>query len=124
MGYDPNYPYSGFYPYGNYPPRQATNTYAFVNGLEGAKSFIVQPNQTVLLMDSDQPVCYMKNANGIGQSSLRYFKLVEVSENDIRNLSNPTPANPNLNPPVEYATKDDIKSIIARLEKLEPKKEE
>ena len=119
MPYDPNYPYGTFNPYGNYPARQNTNTYAFVNGLEGAKSFIVQPNQTVLLMDSDHPVCYMKSANGIGQSSLRYFKLVEVSENDIRNLSNPVPVSPT--PGIEYATKDDLRNLLARIEKLEPK---
>ena len=113
MPFDPNYPYGGFNPYGNYQPRQ-TNTYAFVNGVEGAKSFIVQPNQTVLLMDSEQPVCYMKQANGLGQGSLRYFKLVEVSENDVRSAASGKTAEN-----VEFATKKEIQDIVSRLDKLE-----
>lgn len=106
--------FGNFTPYPQPYPRQTqpqTNVYAFVNGIEGAKSYMVQPNQTVLLMDSEQPVCYMKTANGLGQGTLRYFKLQEVTENDIRG----TVAKPN----VEYATKDDIKSLVERLEKLE-----
>ena len=116
MAYDPNYPFGSYGAYGNYQPRQL-NTYAFVNGIEGAKSYIVPVNQTMLLMDSEQPVCYMKQANGLGQSTLRYFKLQEVSEADIRNSVPPTTA------PIEYATKADIEGIVKRLEKLEPKGE-
>ena len=67
-----------------YPIRPQQNVYAFVNGLEGAKSYQVPANQTVLLMDSEQPVCYMKTANALGQGTLRYFKLTEVNEADVR----------------------------------------
>ena len=66
-------------PYSPYKYGQQ-NTYAFVNGIEGAKSYIMQPNQTVLLMDSDSPMCYMKQSNNVGQASIRSFKLVEVTE--------------------------------------------
>ena len=93
----------------NYPYN--TNTYFFVNGLEGAKSFVVQPNQTVLLMDSDAPMCYMKQSNGIGQSSIRYFKLVEINEKDIKK----EPANPEI---------DDLKKRMDSLEKLIKEKKE
>lgn len=65
-------------------PQTPQNVYAFVNGVEGAKSYIVPANQTVLLMDSEQPVCYMKTANALGQGTLRYFKLTEVKEEDVR----------------------------------------
>lgn len=119
MPYDQfgNYiPYS--YPQSAYPSKQAQNVYAFVNGLEGAKSYIVPANQTVLLMDSEQPVCYMKSANALGQGTLRYFKLSEVSEADIRAISQPKEQ-----PKVDYATKDDLAKIFERLEKLEQPKE-
>lgn len=96
---------------------QPQNVYAFVNGLEGAKSYIVPANQTVLLMDSEQPVCYMKSANALGQGTLRYFKLTEVTEADVRTVVQPE------QPKVDYATKEDIASIIQRLEKLETKEE-
>ena len=90
----------------NYP-----NTYYFVNGIEGAKSFVVQPNQTVLLMDSDAPMCYMKQSNGIGQSSIRYFKLVEMKESEVKK----TPENPEL---------EAIKDRLTNLENLLKEKRE
>ena len=113
MPYDPNFNYGGYPSYGNYQPRQ-TNTYAFVNGLEGAKNYIVPVNQSILLMDSDQPVCYMKSTNALGQATLRCFKLVEVKQEELKTSPNPTPS-------VDFATKDELKSVIERLEKLEPK---
>lgn len=70
--------------YGNYQPTQPHNTYAFVNGIEGAKSYPMQPNQTVMLMDSDNPIAYMKTSNAMGQATLKYFKLVETNESELR----------------------------------------
>lgn len=101
MSYDPNFPF-GYTPY--YQQQRQVNTYAFVNGIEGAKSFIVQPNQTVLLMDSDAPMCYMKQSNGLGQSTLRYFKLVETTEEALKT-----------------AQKDEMSDFKQRLEALEKK---
>lgn len=112
-------PYDQF---GNFTPypypqqqRQPQNVYAFVNGLEGAKSYQVPANQTVLLMDSEQPVCYMKTANALGQGTLRYFKLTEVKEADIRTA----PQQQN-----NYVTKEEFEAFVKRLEKLEPKGEQ
>lgn len=67
------------------------NQYAFVNGIEGAKSFQLSPNQSILLMDSDNPLCYMKSSNGVGQSTLKYFRLTEVSESELKSEVNPKP---------------------------------
>ena len=81
MSYDPNFPF-GYTPY--YQQKQAqTNTYAFVNGLEGAKNFPVMVNQSILLMDSEQQACYLKTSNALGQAKLRCFKLVEVKEEEL-----------------------------------------
>ena len=109
-------PYPPVYP-GNTPTRQAPqNIYAFVNGIEGAKSYIVPANQTVLLMDSEQPICYMKTSNALGQGTLRYFKLTEVQESDVRT--------PILQPQTNYVTQDKFDELVHRIEKLEPKKED
>lgn len=107
-------PYDQFGNFNPYPPRQPQNVYAFVNGLEGAKSYLVPANQTVLLMDSEQPVCYMKTANALGQGTLRYFKLTEVKEADIRGPQTNTS---------NYVTKEEFEQLLHRLEKLEPKGE-
>lgn len=104
------------YPQNVYPTKQQ-NIYAFVNGLEGAKSYQVPANQTALLMDSEQPVCYMKTANALGQGTLRYFKLEEVDENAIR-AQVPTQAS------TSYVTKEEFDNVVKRLEKLEPKEKE
>ena len=106
-----NNPYYNY----NFPHLQS---YAFVNGIEGAKSFPMQPNQTMLLMDSDNPVCYMKQSNSLGQSSLRYFKLQEVSETDIRNLNAPVPQQQ-----TQYALKSDIDTLTSKIEELTKKLE-
>ena len=119
--------YSG-YPYGNaYQPvmpqhnynnmmqnqqqMPQANNYFYVNGVIGAKSFQLQPNQTVMLMDSDSPMCYMKQANSMGQSTLRYFKLVEVSENEI-NSDTESKAN------TEYVLKADFEALCKRMDEL------
>lgn len=119
MPYDQFGNYVPYQPQPNYGRQIQQNVYAFVNGLEGAKSYQVPANQTVLLMDSEQPVCYMKSANALGQGTLRYFRLTEVTENDIRGMSAPKPQ-----PNADYVTKADFESIIKRIEKLEAPKGE
>lgn len=119
MPYDPYNPY-GFNPYPNQTRQQQAqiSTYAFVNGIEGAKSFPVASNQSMLLMDSTQSICYLKSVNALGQMSLQCFKLVEIKENDIKPIKEEKVAQNG-----DFATKEDIKVILDRLEKLEPKKE-
>ena len=115
--YDPNFPF-GYTPYYQQKQNQ-TNTYAFVNGIEGAKSFPVMSNQSMLLMDSTQSVCYLKSVNALGQMSLKCFKLIETNENDIKATQEQKVAQN-----VEYATKKDIEQILEKLNKLETKKKE
>lgn len=59
------------------------NYYAFVNGLDGARNYAIMPNQTMMLMDNDNPVCFMKSADSTGKTSLKCFKLVEISEKEL-----------------------------------------
>ena len=60
-------------PYGMYQlpyqqPQAQMNLYAFVDGIEGAKAYQVKPNTMMLLMDSQQPICYKKQVNALGQT--------------------------------------------------------
>lgn len=109
----PNYNPYGYnnyngYNFNQYPQQPQSNQYAFVNGIEGAKSYQMQPNQTVLLMDSDASVCYMKQSNSIGQSTLRYFKLVETSEQELRGVT----------PQTEYVLKSDFDTLNSKVNEL------
>ena len=118
-------PYANNYmPYGmnynmynnpSYQTNNQFNQYAYVNGIEGAKSFQMQPNQTMMLMDSDSPMCYMKSTNNIGQATLRYFKLVEVTESDLK------PTATKVNP--DYVLKSDFDALAKRLDDLIKEKE-
>lgn len=60
---------------------QQNNYWYSVNGYEGAKNFNVAPNQTVLLVDSQEPFMYMKSANQMGQINIKTFKIQEMSMN-------------------------------------------
>lgn len=69
-----------------YQPMQAVNNppqtnqgLLWVQGEAGAKSYLVAPNTTVLLMDSDESVFYLKSADSTGMPSLRVFSYSEVT---------------------------------------------
>lgn len=50
----------------------------WVQGETGAKSYLVAPNSTVLLMDSENPRFYLKSADGAGMPNTRIFEYKEV----------------------------------------------
>lgn len=127
MAYNPYSPYPsnpygqpmyGFNQPNNFQPQQAPqypqneNVYAFVNGVEGAKSYQLRPNQSVMLMDSEQPLCYMKSANAMGQATLRYFRLTEISEADAKGANAPA------TPAPEYVTKSDFNALARKVDEL------
>ena len=97
--------------YGYNPYQQQYKQYAFVNGIEGAKAFQVMPNQTMLLMDCDKPIVFMKTTDGVGKASIRYFKLVEVSEQELRN-ANQVQQNQ------DYVLKSDFDALVKRIDEL------
>ena len=86
--------YGGYYPVSYTPmvqsiqntqpvapqPTNAQNALTWVQGEAGAKSFMVAPNNTVLLMDSESDCFYLKSADQSGMPSLRKFKYEEVTQ--------------------------------------------
>ena len=82
------------------------NQYAIVNGLDGAKSYNLMPNQSILLMDSSNPYVYMKTTNQMGQANIRCFKLVEEKLEEIEVSNSP------------YATKNDLSALNEKLDTL------
>lgn len=124
----PNYnnPYGNYNPYQNYyQPQmpqsplmpQQTNQYAYVNGVEGAKSYQVPPGKTVLLIDNDNPYIYFKTANELGQSGIRYFSIKETDENTARGILN---QNIQMNNS-EYVLKSDFEELTKKYESLNKK---
>ncbi len=56
------------------------NYYYYVNGIDEARNFQMQPNQVALLMDNYKPLLYVKSSNQLGQVTIKTFKLEEVVE--------------------------------------------
>jgi hypothetical protein len=106
IGYNPVIP-----PIGQYLPPQAPMIMAqqqshtgltWVQGEAGAKSFLVGPNQTVDLWDSEAQVIYLKSADASGMPSM---KILDYTIRDSSNLPPKTPVND------EYATKNEVETI-------------
>lgn len=81
----------------------------WVSGEAGAKAFLVAPNTTVQLWDSENPVIYLKSADASGMPSIK------VIDYTIRNEQNDVKKTPLDNEPKEYATKDDMAALKAEL---------
>ena len=105
MNFNPynQYPYSG---YNNMSYQQPQTNYlplTFINGIEGAKAFIVGANQTVYLKDSDSNILYEKRADAQGKYSIVAYELRQV---DLNNTSRPAE---------EYITKSDFEDKFTKL---------
>lgn len=104
------YPYTGV-PYGQtiqnpvlpqVAPAPAGNGLNWVQGENGAKSFLVAPGNTVLLMDSEAKRFYLKSADNSGMPQpLRVFEYTEISGNG-----------PDMN---QYVTRDELKKALEAL---------
>ena len=87
-GYQPN-AYRN--PYGSQTPVPAPQSTGiiWVQGEAGAKSFLVAPNTTVQLWDSEDQVIYLKSADASGMPSMRILdyteRVAEVPAIDVRN---------------------------------------
>lgn len=103
-----------------YPPQQVqqpqpqqpqqNNGIVWVQGEAGAKSYLVAPNTTVQLWDSESQVIYLKSADASGMPSIK------VLDYTIRDSApkHPTPVGTQ----VDYATKEDVGALQGELNKL------
>lgn len=81
-----------FNPFQPYSQHQQNNPYLnqttiqnnginWVQGIEGAKAWQMQPNSNVMLLDSEnEGTFYIKTSDNVGMCSLRIFKYQEVTE--------------------------------------------
>ena len=98
-------------------PQQAQvsgQSMVWVNSEQEAMGYLVAPNSAVALWDSNAPTIYLKQADASGKPSIKVYDLVE------RNAPTTAPAAPQA-APVEYATKQDLEALAARVEALSAK---
>ena len=80
----------------------------WVQGEAAAKSYLVAPNTTVQLWDSEEKVIYLKSADASGMPSMK------VLDYTIRGDAAPqAPA-----PTPEYATKDELQALADRVREM------
>ena len=57
-----------------------TNDIIWIQGIAGAKAYLVAPNNTVTLWDSESPTIYVKSADSSGIPSMRILDFKERTE--------------------------------------------
>lgn len=81
----------------------------WVQGEAGAKSYLVAPNATVLLMDSESQRFYLKSTDGSGIPSLRVFEYSEVSPNNTQVA---------IATPDKYVTREEYQSLSNKYDEI------
>ena len=111
--------YNGFpatyQPY--YQPAQQPqqNGIIWVSGEAGAKAYMVAPNNTVQLWDSESQTIYLKSADASGMPSYKVldYTIRETAKNGANTA--PVLSDDKLS---TYATKDEIKAVSDRISEL------
>lgn len=98
------------------PSPAANSGINWVSGEVGAKSYLVAPNSTVLLMDSDATRFYLKSADNSGMPSLRIFEYKEVSNVPQNALQSSQTAEINLDS--KYVTRSEYDSLKRQYESI------
>lgn len=86
----------------------------WVQGEAGAKSYLVAPGNSVLLMDSETQAFYLKTADASGMPSMRTFDYRERVQQQAQAAPSSSPA--------EYVTRAEFDALAARLDGLTNKK--
>lgn len=89
----------------NQPP-QANQGILWVQGEAAARSYLVAPNSTVLLMDSEMNRFYLKSANNAGMPSLQVFEYSEVLQN-----ASQTPQSEQIDLDSKYVTRQEYDAL-------------
>ena len=114
MAYFNGFPAS-YQPMYQIPQQQPQQTgIIWVQGEAGAKSYMVAPNNTVQLWDSEKQTIYLKSADASGMPSMR---VLDYTIRDQKTGSIPAPAIPE-DKLSTFATKDEIKAVSDRISAL------
>lgn len=94
-------------------PQQASQGLLWVQGEAGAKSYLVAPNTTVLLMDADAQRFYLKSTDPSGIPSLRTFEFTEVLPTHLQTVQQ---ASESLDD--KYVTRKEFEGVQAQYEEI------
>ena len=91
-------------------PQTMQSNMIWVQGEAGAKSFLVAPNTTVQLWDSEAQVIYLKSADATGMPTMKVLDYTVRGQAPItpKILDDPVPL-------MDYVTHDELKDLEDRL---------
>lgn len=93
-----------------------------VSGIDGAKNQIVQPGQTVWMMDNNEPYFYVKSVDKIGSPEFHAFFFQEISESEINQRTMPTEQQQiDLSQYVQRGEFEQLKSLIEQFTNAQEK---
>lgn len=112
QGYYPQYPQQPM-PQAGQGMSQTSNSIIWVQGEAGAKSYLVAPNTTVQLWDSEDQVIYLKSADASGMPSMK------ILDYKIRENTNPATNTPIVseNNTVNYVTKEELHDLEEKIQR-------
>ena len=95
-----------------YQQPQQQGSLIWIQGEAAAKSYLVAPNTSVVLFDSEAQTVYIKSADASGMPSMKTLDYT------IREAPNTATA-PVPKESTTYATKDDLRAVYAQISALE-----
>lgn len=135
MPYNSYFPasYQPYYPQYNFQPQQIqqqqqpqiqqqqnvqpmTSGIIWVQGEAGAKSYLVAPNTTIQLWDSERQTIYIKSADASGMPSIKTLDYT-IRDNSQQNM----PLNGSDSASVAFATKDEVNILSEKINALQGK---
>lgn len=115
VNYQPAMYYPGAYPaQGNNGNQQTQNNpIIWVSGEAGAKAYLVAPNTTVQLWDSEAQTIYLKSADTSGMPTMKILDYV-IREQSVSQVAAPALMQDAV---PDYITRDDLAEFEERLKK-------
>lgn len=98
------------------PIHNQTNDIIWVQGEAGAKAYLIAPNNTVTLWDSESPTIYLKTADANGVPSMRVLDFTERTANAPK-----TPVDHTCKCGDKFVPKDDFNALQAKFDGIESK---
>lgn len=100
-----------------------TNDIIWVQGEAGAKGYLVAPNNTVVLWDTETPTIYVKTADASGLPTMRVLDFTERTETIPQTQKN-TPQSHECKCSEKFVLKTDFEELRARFEDMAARIEE
>lgn len=98
----------------SYPQYQQQSGILWVQGETGAKSYLVAPGNSVLLMDSEKQRFYLKTADAAGMPSMKVYEYAEVTAENTAQAASTAPEDLEKT----YVTRKEYAELTERYEEL------